>query len=88
VLVASPNGLDVTRFAVTAGRSVGKAVQRNRAKRLIRAAVAPHQKSIYPGWDLIFIARATLIQARYLDVQDAIESLMMKAHLIQEVSHG
>jgi ribonuclease P protein component len=84
VLVANRNGLDKTRFAVTAGRSVGKAVQRNRAKRLIRAAIVPHQKSICPGWDLIFIARVTLIQASFLDVQDAIESLMMKAHLIQE----
>jgi ribonuclease P protein component len=88
VLVASRNGLDVSRFAVTTGRSVGKAVQRNRAKRLIRAVFTAYQKSIDSGWDLIFIARVPITEASYLDVQAAIESLLAKAHLIQKVSYG
>ena len=39
VLIALENQLSITKVGVTAGRSVGNAVKRNRAKRLIRAAL-------------------------------------------------
>jgi ribonuclease P protein component len=42
-LIAAPNDLGVTRVAVIAGRrALGKAVRRNRAKRLLREAARLH----------------------------------------------
>ena len=72
-----------SRVGVTAGRSVGGAVQRNRAKRLLREAMRTLLASIHPGWDLILIARHPLPEATYLQVQAALSQLMRRANLFK-----
>ncbi len=69
------------RVGVTAGRSVGGAVQRNRAKRLLREAMRMLLPEIRPGWDLILIARQPLPGATYQQVQAALSQLMRRANL-------
>jgi ribonuclease P protein component len=82
VLVALPNELGTSRFAVSAGRSVGNAVQRNRAKRLIRESVRPLIPRIKPGWDLLFLARQSLGEAEFLQAQKALIQLLQRSHLV------
>ena len=84
VLIALPNQLEITRFGFAAGRSVGKAVQRNRAKRLMRAAVSMHISTIGPGWDLVLIARRPMAEASFSQTQTAISDLLHRAHLLME----
>ena len=57
VLIVLANEKDRSQFAVSAGRSVGNAVERNRAKRLLRECIRPKIGQIAPGWDVVFIAR-------------------------------
>jgi ribonuclease P protein component len=71
-----------SRVGVTAGRSVGGAVQRNRAKRLLREAMRILLPTIRPGWDLILIARQPLPEATYQQVQAALSQLMRRADLL------
>ena len=71
-----------TRFGVAAGRSLGGAVQRNRAKRRIRAAIHPWLALVQPGWDVILIARRPLLVAPYPALEKAIEKLLHKAGLL------
>lgn len=82
VLIAQPNQQRFTRFGVAASRSVGKAVQRNRAKRLIRAAIQANQSQILPGWDLVLIARRPLVEASFHQTQAALQNLLRRANLI------
>lgn len=84
VLIALPNDLPQSRFAVSAGRTIGNAVQRNRAKRLIRAAVQPLVPMINPGWDLLIMARKPMITATYSDTSMALLSLLGRADLVRE----
>jgi len=70
-----------SRVGVTAGRSVGGAVQRNRAKRLLREAMRMLLPAIRPGWDLILIARQPLPGATYQQVQAALSQLIRRADL-------
>ena len=72
-----------SRVGVTAGRSVGGAVQRNRAKRLLREAMRMLLPTIRPGWDLILIARQPLQGATYQQVQAALSQLMQRADLFK-----
>ena len=81
VLVALPNESGTSRFAVSAGRSVGNAVQRNRAKRLIREALRPLIPSVQPGWDILFLARQSLAEAEFLNAQGALNLLLQQSRL-------
>lgn len=76
ILMTSPNGLDVSRFGISAGRGVGGAVERNRAKRLLREAVRSHLTRIRPGWDIVLIARPGLSTASWLTLEQAVGSLL------------
>ena len=82
ILITAANGLDVTRVAVAASRAVGHAVERNRAKRQIRACVATIIASIQPGWDLIFYARQPIQYANYPSIQRSVSEVLHSANLI------
>ena len=84
VLVALPNEQGNSRFAVSAGRSVGNAVQRNRAKRLIREAMRPLIPSVTPGWDVLLLARHALAETEFLTAQGALVLLLQRSRLIED----
>lgn len=82
VLVVLANQVGHTRVAVIAGRALGKAVKRNRAKRLIRAAISPYIEIIKPGWDLLLIARRPFAQTDISSAKEILEILLARANLI------
>ena len=82
VLVVQANEASKVRVGVTAGRSVGGAVQRNKAKRLLREAMRPLLPQLLPGWDLILIARPVLASAALQDIRQALKSLLHRAQII------
>ena len=84
VLIAHPNQRDRSRFTVTAGRSVGKAVKRNRAKRWMREALRPLIPQIKSGWDIIIVARRPIADANFQNSQKALHTLLNRAQLIKE----
>jgi ribonuclease P protein component len=88
VLVALPNPEAGVRIGVTAGRSVGNAVQRNRAKRILRSAVQPVLAELPPGWDIVLIARQPLVHAAFHQAQDALAALMQRAKLLNDGRSG
>jgi ribonuclease P protein component len=82
VLVIHPNDVGFTRVGVTASRNVGNAVERNRAKRLLREAA----RHLYPmfesaSWDVVLIARPKLVEAQEMAVEQALTSLLKRAGL-------
>lgn len=83
VLVALPNDQDSSRFAVSAGRRIGNAVQRNRAKRLLREAARAILQEIKPGWDIVLVARRPLPKAKFYEVEAAVRALFSRANLLE-----
>ena len=82
VLIVSQGEVVDTRFGFTTAHSLGNAVQRNRAKRLLREAVRAFQAQIRSGRDAIWIARAPILEASFEDIKDAIGQLLRKSGLI------
>ena len=63
------------RVAVVAGKRIGGAVQRNRARRILRAAwreVAPRS----PTRDAVLIARTSIVGATSVELAGEMEALM------------
>ncbi|NJN55041.1 MAG: ribonuclease P protein component [Anaerolineae bacterium] len=87
ILLVQPNSLSTSRFTFVASRFVGKAVRRNRAKRLLREVVRDHLPDIQPGWDCVMIARSGLSEASYSEVDTAVYQLLHRAKLLQK-HHG
>ena len=73
------------RVAVAAGKSIGNAVQRNRAKRLLRAAVSPLLKEFRNGRDILLLARAETNQGNSESIRDAIRKMAIKTGDIEEL---
>ena len=84
VLIALPEPQLVTRIGVVAGRAVGKAVQRNHAKRLMRSALQPHLPVLIPGWSIVLIARRPMAVASFSQTQAALLALLRRARLLQD----
>lgn len=83
MLVVLANELGQVRVAVAAGRAVGGAVQRNRAKRVLRAAMLPQLERIAAGHDLLLIARPAIRDVNSIQAQEVLSRLLGKARLTQ-----
>ena len=81
ILWALPNDLDYVRVGLTASRKVGNAVARNRARRLLREAARHLYAHIATGWDLVLVARPTLLTVKEPQVESALRSMLNLAGL-------
>lgn len=64
VLYVRRNRCGFNRLGVTAGKKIGNAVCRNRAKRLIRQAYRETEALLPCGMDLVIVARASVLQIK------------------------
>ena len=70
------------KVGVAAGRTVGTAVYRNRAKRLLREAMRSLLPEITPGLDLILIARPGLTSVSLEETRQALLTLLQRAQIL------
>ncbi len=82
VLITTPSQNPEARVGITASHSVGGAVERNRAKRLLREAVKPFLMHMRPD-DLVLIARAPLADGNLSQASDALKLLLNRARLLK-----
>ena len=61
VIYVKPNNRPFNRFGITAGKRIGNAVARNRAKRLIRLAYQKAEVKLPVGIDIVIVARSGIL---------------------------
>lgn len=84
VLLVLPVEQPVIKIGVAAGRSVGGAVKRNRAKRRIRAILDEYIPLLQPGFHLMVMAREAVNRATYLELRAALRDVLIRAQLLKE----
>ena len=82
VLNAAPNGQDTIRCGFIAGKKVGGAVGRNRARRLLREGMRAELSRVRNGYDLVWIARAPIAEAKQEAVSKEMEALLLRGKLL------
>ncbi len=86
VMKAVPNGLTLSRYGFSVSKRVGKAVIRNRVKRLLREIL--RLTPLEPGWDIIFIARPVAASADYAEIEKSVKGLLFRARLLKREYEG
>jgi ribonuclease P protein component len=84
VLGALPNGLAITRFGFSTSRKLNRAVDRNRARRLLREVARALQPRVAPGWDIVLVARDNMGDLHCQALLAAVEKVMRQARLLTE----
>ena len=82
-LLLSPSPKDQTRFAFIISTKVHKkAVKRNRAKRLLTSVLKELLPQIKPGFNGVFLAKKTLIEADFKEIKKEMVLLLEKTKIL------
>ena len=82
VILYKRNGLKFTRTAFVASKKVGNSVKRNRSRRLMRAAYRAIEPNVKRGYDIIFVARATITECRETEVERQLRKTLEGAGIL------
>lgn len=70
------------RLGITAGKKIGNAVCRNRAKRVIFAAFRSFAGEITPGYDFVIVARTRILSVKSTDVALSLKKILHSAGVL------
>lgn len=85
VLFKRENGVGIARFGFSISKKVGKAVTRNRRKRILRELCRRHNDAIKPGYDIVIVARvADKKDLVFRDVEKDLLRVLGKAGLLKD----
>ena len=81
VLYIYKNRKNINRLGISINKRVGKSVERNRIKRLIKEICRLNSDNLKIGYDLVFIARNLSNGKNYMEIENSIKNLIKKAGL-------
>jgi ribonuclease P protein component len=80
--------LELTRFGLATGRTLGTAVVRNRIRRRLREALREMAPAFRPGWDVLIIARPESVAAGKDALASTLRALLERAGVVEGVSNA
>lgn len=83
IVYVRKNRFGVPRLGITTGKKLGKAVVRNRCRRLIREAFRHLVPEMDGGFDMVIVARAATVTSCEQKVEKAMRDLLKKAGVLQ-----
>lgn len=83
VIYVMPNGAGICRIGITVSKKIGNAVERNRCKRIIRAAYRQVFPQINGNFDFVFVARSKTKYLKSTQLEPILTELLQKAGAIK-----
>ncbi|MFP4225971.1 MAG: ribonuclease P protein component [Desulfobacterales bacterium] len=84
ILIYQTGRTDRPRLGVTVSKRVGKAVTRNRLKRLIREFFRKNRFALETNWDINIIAKPAAASLTARGVQDALAGLFSRIRRVRD----
>lgn len=84
VVYARNNNLEYNRLGITSGKKIGKAVKRNRARRLIRVAYRNLLPDFCGNYDMVIVARTRTTYSDSNKVTADLRQCLIKLGVINE----
>jgi ribonuclease P protein component len=84
VIICADGHTDNCRAGIITGKSIGNAVRRNQARRRLRAIISQYLPLMKKSEDLVIIGRTKISAANYLEIKLAVETLLIKAGLLDQ----
>ncbi len=83
VTYVNKNRAGICRIGITTSKKIGNAVQRNRARRVIRAAFLCVRQDIQPGYDIVFVARSKTVYKKSTEILEIMQKQLDSAGLLR-----
>ncbi len=83
VMYVRKNRAGSCRIGITASKKIGNAVQRNRARRVIREAFRQINLPLRGHYDLVFVARTKTVFKKSTEIYDVMLPMLMNAGVIE-----
>lgn len=84
VIFFRKNKLSYNRIAFLASKKVGNSVIRNRARRLMKESYRKIEENFTIGYDIIFIARNTIVNTKCADVRKSMKAAAKRAGILKK----
>ncbi|MDE0469441.1 MAG: ribonuclease P protein component [Candidatus Poribacteria bacterium] len=78
---------DNLRLGITVSKKVGKSVQRNRVKRLIRESFRQLRPRIKVAYDIVVVGRTEACRLTCQEARKGLSSLLRKASILNHPTH-
>ena len=86
VMYYSKNRAGNCRIGITTGKKIGNAVERNRSRRVIRAAYREIEDRINGNYDFVFVARSRTKYQKSTQLAQLMLSQLKEAGVVDETS--
>lgn len=83
VMYYKRNQLGYNQVGFSVSKKVGKAVVRNRVKRLMKESFRINHEKLTEGYDIVFVARVRSKDSTYLEIEKAMKNCFKKGKLMR-----
>jgi ribonuclease P protein component len=87
VLITADGTAETSRAGIITSKSIGKAAQRNRVRRQLRAILSSLMPKLKGNVDMIIIARKAILNAEFCDIRKAVVQLLVREKYLEENDH-
>ena len=84
ILYLIKNRAGICRIGITTSKKIGNAVERNRCRRIIRAAYSSIEDRIEGNYDFVLVARTKTVFLKSTDIENILLSQMQQAGVIRQ----